>query len=122
MKVSLNFSAFAAFLCQRGLSTTLSSFLTFETNVISLGFYVESFQDLAALWPVGLETSSSPTMTAAATTIKTMASVIGPFPGSRRDRGADRTAFVWRIRDAAIAHICFYQEPRDALEAAGLSE
>ncbi len=40
MKVSLNFSAFAAFLCQGGLSTTLSSFLTFETNVISLGFYV----------------------------------------------------------------------------------
>lgn len=40
MKVSLNLSAFAAFLCHGGLGTTLSSFLAFETNVISLGFYV----------------------------------------------------------------------------------
>ena len=40
VKVSLNLCAFAALLCDGGFSTMLSSFLAFETNVISLGFYV----------------------------------------------------------------------------------
>jgi hypothetical protein len=40
MKVSLNSGALAAFLCHGGLSTPLSSFLAFETNVISLRFCV----------------------------------------------------------------------------------
>ena len=38
MKISLNSGTLAAFLCQSRLSTTLTSFLAFETNVISLGF------------------------------------------------------------------------------------
>jgi hypothetical protein len=29
---------------------------------------------------------------------------------------------VWTFRDGRIAHITFYQERREALEAAGLSE
>jgi hypothetical protein len=40
MKVSLSSGALAAFLCHGGLSTPLSSFVAFETNVISLGFCV----------------------------------------------------------------------------------
>jgi hypothetical protein len=38
MKVSLNSGALAAFLCHGGLSTTLSSFLAFETMQSPLGF------------------------------------------------------------------------------------
>src|SRR3954464_6875864 len=33
-----------------------------------------------------------------------------------------RVALVWTIRDGAIVQICLYQEKRDALKAAGLSE
>ena len=33
-----------------------------------------------------------------------------------------RVALVWTIRDGAIVRICLYQQKRDALEAAGLSE
>jgi ketosteroid isomerase-like protein len=33
-----------------------------------------------------------------------------------------RSAWVWTIRDGRVAHLCFYQERREALEAAGLSE
>jgi hypothetical protein len=40
MKVSLSFGALAAFLCHGGLSTSFSSFVAFETNVISLCLYV----------------------------------------------------------------------------------
>jgi ketosteroid isomerase-like protein len=32
-----------------------------------------------------------------------------------------RSALVWTIRDGKIAHLCFYQEPEQALEAVGLS-
>ena len=48
--------------------------------------------------------------------------VTGDFRGRDGIEVRTRTAFVWTIRDGAIAHICFYQEPQDALEAAGLSE
>jgi hypothetical protein len=40
MKISLSSGTLAAFLCHGGLSTPFSSFLAFETNVISLGFCV----------------------------------------------------------------------------------
>ena len=33
-----------------------------------------------------------------------------------------RAAWVWTIRDGSITRLCFYQERREALEAAGLSE
>jgi ketosteroid isomerase-like protein len=33
-----------------------------------------------------------------------------------------RTAWVWTFRDGSVARITFYQERREALEAAGLSE
>jgi ketosteroid isomerase-like protein len=32
------------------------------------------------------------------------------------------SALVWTIRDGRVAHLCFYQERREALEAVGLSE
>jgi hypothetical protein len=40
MKVSLSFGALATFLCHGGLGTPLRGFVAFETNVISLRFYV----------------------------------------------------------------------------------
>ena len=52
--------------------------------------------------------------------------VVTPF--TNRFRGRDgievtaRAAFVWTIHDGAIARVTFYQERREALEAAGLSE
>jgi ketosteroid isomerase-like protein len=33
-----------------------------------------------------------------------------------------RSAWVWTIRSGRVAHLCFYQERRVALEAVGLSE
>jgi ketosteroid isomerase-like protein len=33
-----------------------------------------------------------------------------------------RSAWVWTIRDGRVARLCFYQQRREALEAAGLSE
>ena len=33
-----------------------------------------------------------------------------------------RVALIWTIRDGAIVRICLYQQQREALEAAGLSE
>ena len=32
------------------------------------------------------------------------------------------SAWVWTLRDGRVAHICFYQGRREALEAVGLSE
>jgi ketosteroid isomerase-like protein len=51
-----------------------------------------------------------------------LASVTAYFRGRDGMEVRTRTAWVWTIRDGAIAHICFYQERQDALEAAGLSE
>ena len=51
-----------------------------------------------------------------------VASVTGYFRGRDGVEVQTQTAYVWTIRDGAIEHICFYQERRDALEAAGLSE
>ena len=51
-----------------------------------------------------------------------VASVTGYFRGRDGMEVRTRTAFVWTIRDGAIAHICFYQERREALEAVGLRE
>jgi ketosteroid isomerase-like protein len=39
-----------------------------------------------------------------------VASVTGYFRGRDGMEVRTRTAFVWTIRDGAIAHICFYQE------------
>ena len=51
-----------------------------------------------------------------------VASVTGYFRGRDGIEVRTRTAFVWTIRDGAIAHVCFYQERQEALEAAGLRE
>ena len=51
-----------------------------------------------------------------------VASVTGYFRGRDGMEVRTRTAFVWTIRDGAIAHICFYQERQEALEAVGLRE
>jgi len=52
--------------------------------------------------------------------------VVGPFTNYLRGRDGieveARAAFVWTIRNGMIARLTFYQEPHDALEAAGLSE
>lgn len=52
--------------------------------------------------------------------------VVTPFTNYVRGRDGievqARAAWVWTIRDGAITHLCFYQEPEEALEAAGLSE
>jgi ketosteroid isomerase-like protein len=51
---------------------------------------------------------------------------VTPFTNYLRGRDGievqARAAFVWTIRDGAVAHLCFYQERHEALEAAGLSE
>jgi ketosteroid isomerase-like protein len=49
-----------------------------------------------------------------------VASVTGYFRGRDGIEARTRTAFVWTIRDGAIAHVRFYQERQEALEAAGL--
>ncbi len=51
-----------------------------------------------------------------------VASVTGYYRGRDGIEVRTRTAFVWTIRDGAIAYVCFYQERQEALEAAGLSE
>jgi ketosteroid isomerase-like protein len=49
-------------------------------------------------------------------------------PNSAQIRGRDgidtvaRSAFVFEVRSGRLARICLYQETREALEAAGLSE
>jgi ketosteroid isomerase-like protein len=52
--------------------------------------------------------------------------VVTPFTNYSRGReGIEvqaRAAWVWTIRDGSIARVCFYQERREALEAAGLRE
>jgi ketosteroid isomerase-like protein len=52
--------------------------------------------------------------------------VVTPFTGHVSGRGGieivARGAWVWTIRDGAIARVCLYQERRQALEAVGLSE
>ena len=58
--------------------------------------------------------------------IETDEHVVTPFTNHLRGRDGievrARAAFVWTIREGAIAHLCFYQERREALEAAGLQE
>jgi ketosteroid isomerase-like protein len=58
--------------------------------------------------------------------IETGERVVTPFTNYLRGRDGievrARAAFVWTIRDGAIAHVCFYQGRQEALEAAGLSE
>ena len=58
--------------------------------------------------------------------IETGDRVVTPFTNYLRGRDGievqARAAFVWTIRDGAIAHVCLYQERQEALEAAGLSE
>jgi len=51
-----------------------------------------------------------------------VASVTGYFRGRDGMEVRTRTAWVWTIRDGAAAHVCFYQERQEALEAAGLPE
>ena len=51
-----------------------------------------------------------------------VASGVGYFRGRDGIEVRARAAWVWTIRDGAIARMCFYQERREALEAAGLSE
>lgn len=51
-----------------------------------------------------------------------VASVTGSFQGRDGIQVRTRTAFVWTIRDGAIARVCFYQDRQDALEAVGLRE
>ena len=52
--------------------------------------------------------------------------VVTPFTNHLRGREGieleGRGAWVWTIRDALIVQVCLYQERREALEAAGLSE
>ena len=52
--------------------------------------------------------------------------VVVPQTGCIRGRNGievtARVALVWTIRDGAIVRICLYQQQRDALKAAGLSE
>lgn len=52
--------------------------------------------------------------------------VVTPFTNHLRGRNGievrARAAWVWTIREGAIAHLCFYQERREALEAVGLRE
>jgi ketosteroid isomerase-like protein len=49
-------------------------------------------------------------------------------PNSATVRGRDgietvaRSAFLFEVRDGRLARLCLYQETREALEAAGLSE
>ena len=47
---------------------------------------------------------------------------VGYFRGRDGIEVRNRTAWVFTIRDGAIARMCFYQERQEALEAAGLSE
>jgi ketosteroid isomerase-like protein len=51
-----------------------------------------------------------------------VASVTGYFRGRDGMEVRTQTAFVLTIRDGAIAHVCFYQDRQDALEAAGLTD
>jgi hypothetical protein len=53
MKIGLDSGTLAAFLCHSRFSTTLSSFLAFETNVISLGFCVRLSEFPPRLSPSG---------------------------------------------------------------------
>jgi ketosteroid isomerase-like protein len=52
--------------------------------------------------------------------------VVAPFTTYAQGRDGievqARAAFVWTLRDGAIARLCLYQERDEALEAAGLSE
>jgi len=52
--------------------------------------------------------------------------VVVPQTGYLRGRDGievtARVALVWSIRDGAIVRVCLYQQKREALEAAGLSE
>jgi ketosteroid isomerase-like protein len=52
--------------------------------------------------------------------------VVAPLTGYHQGREGievqTRTAWVWTFRDGKVARITFYQERREALEAAGLSE
>ena len=52
--------------------------------------------------------------------------VVVPQTGHIRGRDGievtARVALVWTIRDGAIVRVCLYQQKREALEAAGLSE
>ena len=58
--------------------------------------------------------------------IETGDHVVTPFTNHLRGRDGievqARAAFVWSIRDGAIAHLCLYQERPEALEAVGLKE
>jgi hypothetical protein len=50
------------------------------------------------------------------------------MPFTNMSRGRDgievqaRGVWVWTIRDRSIVRVCLYQERKEALEAAGLSE
>jgi len=52
--------------------------------------------------------------------------VVTPFTNYLRGRDGievqAQAAFLWTVRDGSVARLCFYQERREALEAAGLSE
>ena len=51
-----------------------------------------------------------------------VASAVGYFRGRDEIEVRARTAWVWTIRNGAIALLCFYQERQEALEAVGLRE
>ena len=69
--------------------------------------------------PAGSQTNSSkPTAQLVNPTVEN----VRPGPRIGIELQALRTTWVWTFRDGRIARITFYQEPREALEAAGLSE
>jgi ketosteroid isomerase-like protein len=85
-------------------------------------FNLEEFRDLLATFAENWESFTI----GAAELIDAGENVVMPFTNVARGRDGievqARGVWVWTIRDGAIVRACLYQDRREALEAAGLSE
>jgi ketosteroid isomerase-like protein len=89
-----------------------------EGGVYRLDQMGEFFRQLTEAWE-SLRLQADETITAGEQVVT---------PNTLHARGRDgielaaHSAWVWTIRDGKVAHVCFYQGRKEALEAVGLSE